>query len=122
MTDSIYKINKLAYNNSQSQFCLSYNDGIKAFNTEDFKEMYSCNTLGAISLGVLFRELNIAIFVGTENNELYNNKKVCIYDLIKQKLVYSTSFLNEIISLKTIDKYLIIGFQGELKIFSLEKK
>ena len=54
MTDSIYKINKLEYNNSQSQFCLSYNDGIKAFNTEDFKEMYSCNTLGAISLGVLF--------------------------------------------------------------------
>ena len=121
MTDSIYKINKLEYNNSHSQFCLSYNDGIKAFNTEDFKEMYSCNTLGAISLGVLFRELNIAIFVGTENNELYNNKKVCIYDLINQKLVYSTSFLNEIISLKTIDKYLIIGFPGELKIFSLEK-
>jgi hypothetical protein len=121
MTDSIYKINKLEYNNSQSQFCLSYNDGIKAFNTEDFKEMYSCNTLGAISLGVLFRELNLAIFVGTENNELYNNKKVCIYDLINKKLVYSTSFLNEIISLKTIDKYLIIGFPGELKIFSLEK-
>ena len=121
MSNSIYKINNLSFNNSQSQFCLSYNDGIKAFNTEDFKETYSCNTLGAISMGVLFRELNIAIFAGKETNELYNNKKVCIYDLINQKLVYSTSFLNEIISLKTIDKYLIIGFPGELKIFSLEK-
>ena len=121
MSNSIYKINKLSFNNSNSQFCLSYNDGIKAFNTEDFKVTYSCNTLGAISMAVLFRELNIAIFVGTENNEIYNNKKVCIYDLINQKLVYSTSFLNEIISLKTIDKYLIIGFPGELKIFSLEK-
>ena len=121
MSNSIYKINKLSFNNSNSQFCLSYNDGIKAFNTEDFKVTYSCNTLGAISMAVLFRELNIAIFVGTENNEIYNNKKVCIYDLINQKLVYSTSFLNEIISLKTIDKYLLIGFPGELKIFSLEK-
>jgi len=44
-----------------------------------------------------------------------------ISDLINQKLVYSTSFLNQIISLKTIDKYLIIGFPGVLKIFSLEK-
>jgi hypothetical protein len=122
MDNSIYKINKLSFNDSQSQFCLSYNNGIKEFSTEDFKEVYSCNTLGAISMGVLFKELNIVIFVGTENNELYNNKKVCIYDLINQKLVYSTSFLNQIISLKTIDKYLIIGFPGVLKIFSLEKR
>lgn len=87
MDNSIYKINKLSFNDSQSQFCLSYNNGIKAFSTEDFKEVYSCNTLGAISMGVLFKELNIVIFVGTESNELYNNKKVCIYDLINQNLV-----------------------------------
>ena len=122
MSKTIYKINKLEYNNSKSQFCLSYNDGIKAYNTEDFKEAYSCDTLGPVSMGVLFRELNIAIFVGSEGNEKYNNKKICIYDLINQELVYSTSFLNEIINIRTIDKYLIIGFKGELKIFSLEKK
>ena len=121
MSKTIYKINQLTFNDSNSQFCLSYNDGIKSFSTEDFKEIYSCDTLGPISMGVLLRELNIAIFVGTENNELYNNKKVCIYDLFNQKLNYSTSFLNEILSLKIIDKYLIIGFEGELKIFSLEK-
>ena len=121
MADSIYKINRLEFNNSYSQFCLSYNNGIKTFNTEDFKQIYSCDTLGAISMSVLIQELNIAIFVGTENNELNKNKKVCLYDLVNQKLIYSTSFLNEIISLKKIDKFLIIGFPGELKIFSLEK-
>ena len=122
MSDSIYKINKLEFNNSFSQFCLSFNDGIKAYSTEDFKPKYSSNDLGAVSMGVLFRELNMVVFSGTENNENYSNKKICIYDLINNKLVYQTVFLNEIKSLKIIDKYLIIGFQGELEIFSLEKK
>jgi hypothetical protein len=122
MSETIYKINKLEFNESNSQFCLAYNDGIKSYSTDTFKEMYKCNTLGAVSLAVLFRELSIAIFVGTENNELFNNKKVCIYDLINQKLVLTSSFLNEIISLKTVDKYLVVGFKGELKIFSLEKR
>lgn len=122
MSETIYKINKLEFNESNSQFCLAYNDGIKSYSTDTFKEMYKCNTLGAVSLAVLFRELSIAIFVGTENNELFNNKKVCIYDLINQKLVLTSSFLNEITSLKTVDKYLVVGFKGELKIFSLEKR
>ena len=122
MSETIYKINKLEFNESNSQFCLAYNDGIKSYSTDTFKEMYKCNTLGAVSLAVLFRELSIAIFVGTENNEFFNNKKVCIYDLINQKLVLTSSFLNEIISLKTVDKYLVVGFKGELKIFSLEKR
>lgn len=122
MSDSIYKINKLEFNNSYSQFCLSYNEGIKAFTTDDFKPKYTSINLGPISQAVLFRELNIAIFSGTENNENYSNKKICIYDLINQKLIYQTVFLNEIKSLKIIDKYLIIGFPGELEIFSLEKR
>jgi hypothetical protein len=122
MSETIYKINKLEFNESYSQFCLAYNDGIKSYGTDTFKEMYKCNTLGAVSLAVLFRELSIAIFVGTENNELFNNKKVSIYDLINQKLVLTSSFLNEITSLKTVDKYLVVGFKGELKIFSLEKR
>ena len=121
MKDSIYKINNLEFNNSHSQFCLSYNDGIKSFSTENFKEVYSTEPLGPISMAVLFRELNIVIFVGTGNNELFNNKKVCIYDLYNKKLVYSTPFLSEILSLRIIDKYLIIGLEGELKIYSLEK-
>lgn len=120
--EQIYKINHLIFNDSKSQFCLSYNNGIKTFNTDDFKEKYNLNSIGSISIGVLFHELNIVIFVGSENNEEYNNKKIAIFDLINQKLLYSTSFLNEIKGLKIISKYLIIGFQSELKIFSLEKK
>lgn len=120
--EQIYKINNLVFNETKSQFCLSYNNGIKTFTTEDFKEKYIANHLGSISISVLLRELNIVIFVGKENNEEYNNKKIAIYDLINQKLLYSTSFLKEIKNLKIINKYLIIDFESELKIFSLEKK
>jgi hypothetical protein len=118
----IYKINHLIFNDTKTQFSLSYNNGIKTYITDDFTERYCTNSLGSISMACLLRELDTVIFVGTESNEEYNNKKVVIYDLISQKIVYSTSFLNEIKSLKTINKYLVIGFEGELKIFSLEKK
>ena len=117
----IYKINHLSLNNSKSQFCISYNNGIKTFNTENFQVKYSSDNLGSISFSAILHELNMVIFVGSENNELYNNKKVVIYDLIKQKDSYSTRFQKEITSLKIIEKYLIIGFKDELKIFSLVK-
>ena len=118
----IYKINHLTLNNNNSQFCMSFNNGIKTFNAEDFQEKYSSTTLGNISFSAILHELNIVIFVGSENNELYNNKKVVIYDLINQKDIYSTRFKNEITGLKIINKFLIISFNKELTIFSLEKK
>ena len=118
----IYKINHLSFNNSKSEFCLSYNDGIKTFNSNDFKEKYNSDKMGNIFISNIIHELNIVIFVGSENNELYNNKKVVIYDLINKKIIYSTPFQNKILNLKIINKYLIIGFSTEIKIFSLEKK
>ena len=118
----IYKINHLSFNNSKSEFCLSYNDGIKTFNTNDFKEKYNSDNLGSIFISNIIHELNIVVFVGSENNELYNNKKVVIYDLIDKKIIYSTPFQNKILNLKIINKYLIIGFRTEIKIFSIEKK
>ena len=118
----IYKINHLSFNNSKSEFCLSYNDGIITFNSNDFKEKYNSDKMGNIFISNIIHELNIVIFVGSENNELYNNKKVVIYDLINKKIIYSTPFQNKILNLKIINKYLIIGFRTEIKIFSLEKK
>jgi hypothetical protein len=120
--EQIYKINHLSFNDKKTQFCLCYNNGIKNFSSDDFKEKYESNTIGAISLAVLLHELNMVIFVGTENNEEYNNKKIVSYDLINHQALYSTPFPKEIISLKSTNKYLIIGFEYELKIFSLEKK
>ena len=119
--EEIYKINHLAFNDSKSQFCLCYNNGIKNFDSQQFKIKYETNTIGAISMAVLIRELNIVIFVGTENNEEYNNKKIVIYDLINQKRIYSTFFQKEILSIKAINKYIIIEFQYQLKVFSFEK-
>ena len=120
--EQIYKINHIVFNNTKTQFCISYNNGIKTFNSGDFQEKYSSTDLGSISFSTIIHELNMVIFVGSENNEIYSNKKIVIYDLINNKDIYSTPFQKEITSLKTIDKYLIIGFKDELKIFSLEKK
>ena len=120
--EQIYKINHIVFNNAKTQFCISYNNGIKTFNSGDFKEIYSSTDLGNISFSTIVHELNMVICVGSDNNEIYSNKKIVIYDLINNKDIYSTPFQKEISSLKTLDKYLIIGFQDELKIFSLEKK
>ena len=118
----IYKINHLILNKNNSQFCVSYNNGIRSYNAEDIQEIYSSTPLGNISFSALLHELNIVIFVGSETNEIYNNKKVVIYDLINQKDIYSTRFKNEIKGLKIVEKFLIISFGNELTIFSLEKK
>ena len=118
----VYKINNLVFNDTKSQFCLSYNNGLKTFTTEDFKQKYNSDSIGSISFASLVHELNMVVFVGSENNEMYNAKKVVIYDLITQKVIYSTPFQNQIINLRTINKFLIIGFEAELKVFSLEKK
>ena len=118
----VYKINNLVFNDTKSQFCLSYNNGLITFTTEDFKQKYNSDSIGSISFASLVHELNMVVFVGSENNEMYNAKKVVIYDLITQKVIYSTPFQNQIINLRTINKFLIIGFDAELKVFSLEKK
>ena len=120
--DQVYKINQIVFNDSKTQFGIAYNNGIKTFNTEDFKIKYSSNLLGNISLMTIVHELNIVVFVGSEINELYDTKKIVIYDLINQKDIYSTRFQKEITRIDTINKFLVIGFQNELKIFSLEKK
>lgn len=120
--DQVYKINHLVFNESKSQFCLSYNNGIKTFETEEFKGKYNSDEIGSISFAALFKELNMVIFVGSESNEIYNSKKVVIYDMLTKKNIYSTPFQNEIKNLKIINKFLIIGFETELKVFSLEKK
>ena len=119
--DNIYKINQLSFNNSKTQFCLCFNNGIKNYSTDNFSTIYCSDAIGNISQGALIHELNMVVFVGSKDNEEFNAKKLVIYDLIKRKTIYSTTFLTEILSLKTVDKYLIVGFEYELKIFSLEK-
>ena len=57
--------------------------------------------------------LNMIIFVGSENNQIYTSK-IAIYDLINSQDIYSPSFQKEIANLKAIDKFLFISFQDEL--------
>ena len=123
--EEIYKINQLSFNDQKSQFCLCYNNGIKTFSTNDFVEKCSSNenefSVGGISMASLLMELNIAVFVGTESNQLYSNKKLVVYDLISKKEICFTLFENKITSLRTITKYIIVTLQHELKIFSFTK-
>ena len=120
--EQVYKINHLVLNDTKSQFCLCYNNGIKTFTTDGFKVKYISDNIGSISLASIIHELNMVVFVGSESNELYSTKKIVIYDLINKKNIYSTPFQSEIKNLKIINKYLFIGFESEIKIFSLEKK
>ena len=120
--EQVYKINQIVLNDTKSQFGICFNNGIKTFNTDDFKVKYYSSPIGNISLMTIVHELNIVVFVGSETNEIYNSKKIVIYDLISQKDIYSTPFQREITRINTINKFLVIGFQNELKIFSLEKK
>ena len=54
------------------------NKGITTFSAQNFSQLNSSNsneiTLGEISKANLLYELNIVVFVGSENNEEYNNK------------------------------------------------
>ena len=123
--EEIYKINQLTFNDQKSQICLCYNNGIKTFNTHDFTEKCSSNenefNIGGTSMASLLMELNIVVFVGTESNQFYNNKKLVVYDLISKKEICSTLFENKITSLKTITKYIIVTIENEIKIFSFTK-
>ena len=116
----IYKINHISVNETKSQFCLSHNNGIKLFDTRGFVEIYSIDNLENISLCILIRELKMAVFVGSKENEKYSNKTVVIYDLISNKEVFTTSFLEEIKDIKIINTFIILKFQLGIKIFLLE--
>ena len=90
----IYKINHIYLNQNKTQFCVCTNKGISTFSAQNFSPLNSSNTneiiLGEISKANLLYELNIVVFVGSENNDEYNNKKLVFYDLVNKKEIYST--------------------------------
>ena len=73
--EQVYKINQIVLNDTKSQFGICFNNGIKTFNTDDFKVKYYSSPIGNISLMTIVHELNIVVFVGSETNEIYNSKK-----------------------------------------------
>ena len=58
------------------------------------------------------------VFVGSENNEEYNNKKLVFYDLVNKKEIYSTFFISPIIDIKSILKYVFVISNKELIVYS----
>ena len=118
----IYKINHIFLNQNKTQFCICTNKGINTFSAQTFSQLDSSNsneiTLGEISIANLLYELNIIVFVGSENNEEYNNKKLVFYDSVNKKEIYSTFFISPIIDIKSILKYVFVISNKELVVYS----
>lgn len=118
----IYKINHIYLNQNKTQFCVCTNKGISTFSAQNFAPLNSSNTneiiLGEISKANLLYELNIVVFVGSENNDEYNNKKLVFYDLVNKKEIYSTFFISPIIDIKSILKYVFVISNKELIVYS----
>ena len=126
MEDEIYKINELSINQSKTEFCLCYNNGIKTFDIDNFEEKYSSNNfefkLGNISLSILLPKENTIIFVGAKNNKDYPNNKIVFFDISTKEVLFSKTFDNEITNIKYVNNYLYICFGVNLKIYTYNDK
>ena len=124
MEPEIHRINHISLNKSKTEFCLSYNNGLKTFNLENFKQNNSSNNfevkLGGISFSDYLPKDDIIIFVGSKLNKIYSNKKVVFFDIVNKKEILSKSFDEEITYIKFVDNYLLISLGKELKIFLYE--
>ena len=118
----IYKINQISLNQFNSQFSLCYNNGIRSYKLSDYSLISTSNNseiiVGDVSIGTLLYELNVVVFTGSEHNELYNNKKLVVYDLSKHREMYYTLFQNTITDIKAISKYIFVTSGNELSIYS----
>ena len=118
----IYKINQISLNQFNSQFSLCYNNGIRSYKLSDYSLISTSNNseiiVGDVSIGTLLYELNVVVFTGSEHNELYNNKKLVVYDLSKHREMYYTLFQNPITDIKAISKYIFVTSGNELSIYS----
>ena len=126
MEDEIYKINNLVINQSKTEFCLSYNNGIKTFDLENFEEKYSSNNfefkLGSISLSIILPKENTLIFIGSKNNKDYPNNTIVFFDINNKNILFSKTFDNEITYIKSVNNFLYISFGVDLKIYAYDIK
>ena len=125
MVEEIYKINHLTVNESKTEFCLSYNEGLMTFDLKNFKEINRSNNfetkLGSLSLSQYVPKDDTIIFVGSKYNKQYSKKQVAFFDMVNKKEILSKSFDEEIIIIKYVDNFLFICFNKDLKIFSYDK-
>lgn len=124
MEPEIHRINHISLNKSKTEFCLSYNNGLKTYNIEKFTRNNSSNNfevkLGGISFSQYLPKDDIIAFVGTKLNKNYSNKNVVFFDIVNKKEILSKSFDEEITNMKYVDNYLLVSLGKELKIFLYE--
>lgn len=124
MEPEIHRINHISLNKSKTEFCLSYNNGLKTYNLENFTQKNSSNNFEVKLEGISFSQYlskdDIIIFVGTKLNKYYSNNKVVFFDIVNKKEILTKSFDEEITNMKFVDNYLLISLEKELKIFLYE--
>lgn len=121
MEPEIHRIYNISLNKSKTEFCLSYNNGLKTYNIEKFTQNNCSNNFEVKLEGISFSQYlpkdDIIVFVGTKLNKNYSNKKVVFFDIVNKKELLIKSFDEEITNIKFVDKYLLISLGKELKIF-----
>ena len=124
MEPEIHRINHISLNKSKTEFCLSYNNGLKTYNLENFTQKNSSNNFEVKLEGISFSQYlpkdDIIIFVGTKLNKYYSNNKVVFFDIVNKKEILTKSFDEEITNMRFVDNYLLISLEKELKIFLYE--
>ena len=124
MEPEIHRINHISLNKSKTEFCLSYNNGLKTYNIEKFTRNNSSNNfevkLGGISFSQYLPKDDIIVFVGTKLNKNYSNQNAVFFDIVNKKEILSKSFDEEITNMKYVDNYLLVSLGKELKIFLYE--
>jgi len=125
MEEEIYKINNLTVNEQKTQFCLSYNNGLKIFDAENFQEISNSEgfeyDLGDVSLSLILPAENILMFVGSKKNNDYPRNKLVFIDVNNKKIISTETFDKDITNIKLVFNYLFICLGNDLKVYYMDK-
>ena len=100
MVEEIYKINYLTVNESKTEFCLSYNEGLMTFDLKNFKEINRSNNfetrLGSLSFSQYVPKDNTIIFVGSKYNKEYSKKQIVFLIWITKRKYYPNLLMKKL--------------------------
>ena len=100
--DSVY----ISFNHNYSHCCFGTSIGFYIFQISPFNKILSRKIDGGVSIIKMLHESNIIIFVGKDDNGLYPNNKLIIWDDQKKNVLgeisYNTKILNTCITKKNI--------------------
>lgn len=107
-SSNIYKIYQmsLSQDNTRALFCT--NKGIHTFRISDLSPIVSCSQMGPVKMACCTYSETDVFFVGSEDNEEYNERTIVLYDLKDEDSLFLKSFSRKITDIKTCNKFIFI--------------